>query len=68
MKNSLIDDVHNLASSKAVPAGKVITADIVQARPELKKGEAVKIVVSNGILHIETQGVVEENAMREDKC
>ncbi len=63
LKNSLIDDVHNLASSKAVPAGKVITADIVQARPELKKGEAVKIVVSNGILHIETQGIVEENAM-----
>lgn len=63
LKNSIVDDANNLAASRAVPAGKVITADIVQEKPALKKGEAVKIVVSNGILHIETQGIVEENAM-----
>lgn len=63
LKNELVDNAESLAASRAVPAGKVITADIVQEKPALKKGEAVKIVVSNGILHIETQGVVEENAM-----
>lgn len=63
LKNELIDNAESLAASRAVPAGKAITADIVQEKPALKKGEAVKIVVSNGILHIETQGVVEENAM-----
>lgn len=63
LKNELVDNAEDLAASKAVPAGKVITADIVQEKPALKKGEAVKIVVSNGILHIETQGVVEEHAM-----
>ena len=63
LKNELIDNAESLAASRAVPAGKVITADIVQEKPALKKGEAVKIIVSNGILHIETQGVVEENAM-----
>ncbi len=63
LKNELVDNAESLAASRAMPAGKVITADIVQEKPALKKGEAVKIVVSNGILHIETQGVVEENAM-----
>lgn len=63
LKNEITDNAESLAASRAVPAGKVITADIVQEKPALKKGEAVKIVVSNGILHIETQGVVEENAM-----
>lgn len=63
IKSELIDNAESLAASRAVPAGKVVTADIVQEKPALKKGEAVKIVVSNGILHIETQGVVEENAM-----
>lgn len=63
LKNELVDNAESLAASRAVPAGKVVTADIVQEKPALKKGEAVKIVVSNGILHIETQGVVEENAM-----
>lgn len=63
LKNEIIDNAESLAASRAVPAGKVITADIVQEKPALKKGEAVKIIVSNGILHIETQGVVEENAM-----
>lgn len=63
LKNELVDNAESLAASRAVPAGKVITTDIVQEKPALKKGEAVKIVVSNGILHIETQGVVEENAM-----
>lgn len=63
LKNELVDNAESLAASRAVPAGKVITADIVQEKPALKKGEAVKIVVSNGILYIETQGVVEENAM-----
>ncbi len=63
LKSEIIDNAESLASSKAVPAGKVITADIVQEKPALKKGEAVKIIVSNGILHIETHGVVEENAM-----
>lgn len=63
LKNEITDNAESLAASRAVPAGKVITADIVQEKPALKKGEAVKIIVSNGILHIETQGVVEENAM-----
>lgn len=63
LKNELVDNAESLAASRAAPAGKVITADIVQEKPALKKGEAVKIVVSNGILHIETQGVVEEHAM-----
>lgn len=63
LKNEITDNAESLAASRAVPAGKVITADIVQEKPALKKGESVKIIVSNGILHIETQGVVEENAM-----
>lgn len=63
LKNEIIDNAESLAASRAVPAGKLITADIVQEKPALKKGESVKIIVSNGILHIETQGVVEENAM-----
>lgn len=63
LKNNIVDNPAEMAASRAVPAGKVITSDIVQERPALKKGEAVKIVVSNGVLRIETQGVVEENAM-----
>lgn len=63
LKNNLVDNAFNMAASKSIPAGKVITSDVVQEKPALRKGEAVKIVVSNGILYIETQGVVEENAM-----
>ncbi len=63
IKNSLVTNIDNMAAARAMPAGKVLTTDLIQDRPALKKGEAVKIIVSNGILHIETQGVVEENAM-----
>ncbi len=63
LKYNLVTNVENMAAARAVPAGKVITTDLIQDRPALKKGEAVKIIVSNGILHIETQGIVEENAM-----
>lgn len=63
IKSELVTDAESMAANRAMPAGKILTADLVSARPALKKGEAVKIIVSNGTLHIETQGVVEENAM-----
>lgn len=63
IKYELVTDAESMAASRAMPAGKILTTDLVSTRPALKKGEAVKIIVSNGTLHIETQGVVEENAM-----
>lgn len=63
IKYELVIDAESMAASRAMPAGKILTTDLVSTRPALKKGEAVKIIVSNGTLHIETQGVVEENAM-----
>lgn len=63
IKSELVTDAESMAANRAMPAGKILTTDLVSARPALKKGEAVKIIVSNGTLHIETQGVVEENAM-----
>lgn len=63
IKSELVTDAESMAANRAMPAGKILTADLVSTRPALKKGEAVKIIVSNGTLHIETQGVVEENAM-----
>lgn len=64
LKNSLIDNPEDMVAARSIPAGKIITSDVVQESPALKKGEAVKIIVSNGILHIETAGIVEENAMK----
>lgn len=63
IKSELVTDAESMAANRAMPAGKILTTDLVSTRPALKKGEAVKIIVSNGTLHIETQGVVEENAM-----
>lgn len=63
IKYELVTDAESMAASRAMPAGKILTTDLVSTRPALKKGEAVKIIVSNGTLHVETQGVVEENAM-----
>lgn len=63
IKYELVTDAESMTASRAMPAGKILTTDLVSTRPALKKGEAVKIIVSNGTLHIETQGVVEENAM-----
>lgn len=63
IKYELVTDAESMTASRAMPAGKILTTDLVSVRPALKKGEAVKIIVSNGTLHIETQGVVEENAM-----
>lgn len=63
LKNDLVVDASSVAAAKNMPAGKILTTDLVSEKPALKKGEAVKIIVSNGILHIETQGIVEENAL-----
>lgn len=63
IKSELVTDAESMAANRAMPVGKILTTDLVSTRPALKKGEAVKIIVSNGTLHIETQGVVEENAM-----
>lgn len=63
LKNNLVTNVENMTALRAIPAGKVLTSDLIQDKPALKKGESVKIIVSNGTLHIETQGIVEENAM-----
>lgn len=63
LKYELVTDVENIAAVRNMPAGKILTTDLVSEKPALKKGEAVKIIVSNGTLHIETQGVVEENAL-----
>lgn len=63
IKGELVKDMNNAAAAKNMPAGKILTTDLISEKPALKKGEAVKIVVSNGILYIETQGVVEENAL-----
>lgn len=63
IKYELASDVSSMAAARNMPAGKVLTTDLLSEKPALKKGEAVKIIVSNGILYIEAQGVVEENAL-----
>lgn len=63
IKNQLVTDIESVAAARNMPAGKILTTDLVSEKPALKKGEAVKIIVSNGALYIETQGVVEENAL-----
>lgn len=62
IKGKLITDINKLQATKSMPKGKILTQDLVEAKPELKKGETVKIVYNNGILAIETKGVIEENA------
>ena len=63
LKSKLANNPESLIASRSIPAGKAITIDIMQERPALQKGDSVKIVYNNGILKIETPGIVETNAM-----
>lgn len=63
LKSKLVLNPEKMVAMRAMPQGKVITADLMQEKPVLKKGEPVKIVYNNGKLKIEARGVVEENAM-----
>ena len=42
IKYELVTDAESMAASRAMPAGKILTTDLVSTRPALKKGEAVK--------------------------
>ena len=63
IKGKLVTKINKLQAAKSLPKGKVLTQDAVETKPELKKGDTVKIVYNNGILAIETKGVIEENAI-----
>lgn len=63
LKSQLVMNPEKMVAVRAMPQGKILTSDLIQEQPALKKGEPVKIVYNNGILKIEAQGVVEENAM-----
>lgn len=63
LKSPLAINPDSKLALRAMPAGKAVTEDLVQEKPALKKGDAVKIVYDDGVLKIETRGVVEANAM-----
>lgn len=63
IKGRLVTNPEKLIALRVLPQGKVVTMDLLQEQPALKKGEQVKIVFDNGILKIEARGIVEENAL-----
>lgn len=61
LKGRAVSSVENMIATRAMAPGRIITHDLVQDKPLLRKGESVRIIYNDGVLKIETAGIVEEN-------
>ncbi len=61
-RQSILTNPEGTIAAKIIAKGRTVTTDQVQERPALAKGETVRLVYDNGLIKIETTGVVEENA------
>ena len=58
----MVTNISGIIAAKGISQGKPITLDLVQDKPSLSKGETVQLVFDNGVIKIETTGIIEEDA------
>ncbi len=61
-RSNVVTNISGIIAAKGISQGKPITLDLVQDKPSLSKGETVQLVFDNGVIKIETTGIIEEDA------
>ena len=63
LRTPLVKDLTDMIAARSATKGKVLTMDMVQPRPEKKKGDAVVLIYDKGSIKLEIECVAEGNAV-----
>lgn len=55
--------LESMQASKTISKGKILTEDMLELIPVVKRGQRVKIVYESGILHVESYGIAKKDAV-----
>lgn len=56
-------DLEGMQASKTISKGKILTEEMLELIPVVKRGERVKIVYESGVLHVESYGIAKKDAV-----
>jgi flagella basal body P-ring formation protein FlgA len=63
LRTELVQDIDGLVAARSATKGKVLTADMVQTRPELDKGDMVMLVYDKDGIKLEIQCIAQGKAI-----
>ncbi len=55
--------LEGMRASKTISKGKILTEEMLELVPVVKRGERVKIVYESGVLHVESYGIARKDAV-----
>ena len=63
LRGTLVTDPADIIASKSINRGKVLTTDLVSARPDRTKGDAILLTYNDSTIKLEITGIAEGNAV-----